>query len=171
MRESGDFDAFYVSSSRRVLGQVYSMTGHRTEAEDAVSEAFARAWQRWSTVGTYTDPEAWVRTVAYRIAVSAWRKAANRLLAHRRRSDTEDLPGLTPDHLALAAALKQIPAQQRRAIVLFYLVGMSVNEISEETNAPVNTVKTRLARARQALAGLVSEFADEPATMPGVRGV
>jgi RNA polymerase sigma-70 factor, ECF subfamily len=167
MRGSATFDAFYASTSGRVLGQLFAMTGNRSEAEDAVAEAYARAWQRWSTVGGYADPEAWVRTVAYRISVSAWRKATTRLLANRRRGGTDNMPGLTPDRVALAAALRRIPAEQRRVIVLHYLVGMSVDEISHETRSPVNTVKSRLARGRRALADKVSEFADEPSSTPG----
>jgi RNA polymerase sigma-70 factor (ECF subfamily) len=40
------------------------MTGNRAEAQDAAQEAYVRAWQRWSTVSGYDNPEAWVRTVA-----------------------------------------------------------------------------------------------------------
>jgi RNA polymerase sigma-70 factor (ECF subfamily) len=166
MRESGDFDAFYASTCRRVLGHLYTMTGTRADAEDAVQEAYARAWQRWSTVSGYGDPEGWVRTVAYRISVSSWRKARNRVAAHRRHGPPDDPPGLSADHLALASALRHIPAEQRRAVVLFHLVGRSLDEIAQETGVSVNTVKSRLGRGRRALAGHVSEFADEPAARP-----
>ncbi len=161
MRETAEFDAFYASTSRRLVGQMFMITGSRAEAEDAVAEAYARAWQQWARVSTFAAPEAWVRTTAYRISVSAWRKTTNRLLAHRREGKADRVPGLTPDHVALVDALGRIPAEQRRAIVLHYYVGMSVDEISRETDCPVNTVKTRLARARSALASKVSEFADE----------
>jgi RNA polymerase sigma-70 factor (ECF subfamily) len=162
VRESGDFDAFYASTSRRVLGHMFAMTGRIGEAEDAVQEAYARAWQRWATVSQYGDPEAWVRTVAYRISVSTWRKANNRFVAHRRHGPLDDPPGLSPDHVALAAALRLIPAEQRQVIVLHYLVGQSVEQVAAETGVPVNTVKSRLARGRRALANHVSEFVDEP---------
>jgi RNA polymerase sigma-70 factor (ECF subfamily) len=161
MRSDEDFDAFYAATCGRVLGQLFAIIGSRAEAEDAIAEAYARAWQRWSVVSGYDDPEAWVRTVAYRISVSAWRKATARMRAHRRQPPTAELPGITPDHVALCAALRRIPAEQRRAIVLHYLVGRSVDEISRETNVPPNTVKSRLARGRRALAGMVSEFIDD----------
>jgi RNA polymerase sigma-70 factor (ECF subfamily) len=167
MREGDDFDAFYANTSRRMVGQVYAMVGSLTDAEDAVQEAYSRAWQRWSKIQQYGDPEGWVRTVAYRIAVSAWRKAANRLVAHRRHGVADDVPGTSADQLALAHALKQIPADQRRAIVLFHLVGLSVAEIAAETGSPTGTVKARLARGRKALAGHVSEFADDESTAGG----
>jgi RNA polymerase sigma-70 factor (sigma-E family) len=157
MRHTGEFDAFYAGSSGRVLGQLYAMTGNRAEAEDAVAEAYARAWQRWSTVRDSDSPEAWVRRVASRIAVSNWRKAVNRLRAHHRDTPAQQTAGLSPDHVALVAALRQIPADQRRVIVLHHLVGLSVAEIAVEVGAPAGTVKARLARGRRAVAQHLSE--------------
>ena len=156
-----DFDEFFAATFKRVVSQVFAMTGNLAEAEDSVQEAYARAWQRWDTLRVYGDPESWARAVAYRISVSAWRKAANRLSAHRRYAQAEHVPALSPDHLALVAALREIPPDQRRAIVLYHLVGRTIEEIAAETGAPPGTVKTRLAAGRKALAPLLSET-DEP---------
>lgn len=161
MRDSAEFDAFYTGSSRRVLGQVYAMTGNRAEAEDAVAEAYLRAWDRWDRVRDCDSPEAWVRRVAARTAVSSWRKAVNRLKAHRRDATETELDGLGPDHVALVHALRQIPADQRRVIVLHHLVGLSVGEIAHEVGAPTGTVKARLARGRRAMAQYLSESTGE----------
>jgi RNA polymerase sigma-70 factor (sigma-E family) len=152
VRDAREFDAFYAASARRVLGQLYAMTGDRPEAEDAVAEAYLRAWDRWGTVRDCASPEAWVRQVAYRAAVSSWRKAVNRLCAHRRDAVAPDIDGLSPDHVALVHALRQIPAEQRRVIVLHHLIGLSIDEIVAEIDAPAGTVKARLARGRRALA-------------------
>ncbi len=58
--------------------------------------------------------------------------------------------------MAVVAALRRLPEEQRIAIALYYLVGMPVVEVARETNAPVGTVKARLARGRAALAGLLA---------------
>ena len=166
MPDELDFDEFYTAGFRRIVSQIYAMTGNLAEAEDSVQAAFARAWQRWDDVRRYGDPEAWIRTVAYRLSVSAWRKAANRRVAHRRAASSAELPGLNPDHLALVTALRQISADQRRAIVLFHLVGLTIAEIAEETGFPEGTVKSHLNRGRKALAPLVSEFAEVGAGGP-----
>lgn len=157
MRSTAEFDDFYTNSSRRVLGQVYAMVGNRAEAEDAVAEAYLRAWDRWSTVRDCDSPEAWVRRVAYRIAVSAWRKAVNRLRAHHRETVDDHVAALNPDHVVIVQALRRIPAEQRRVIVLHHLVGLSVAEIATETGRSANTVKTWLARGRRALAAHLTE--------------
>jgi RNA polymerase sigma-70 factor (ECF subfamily) len=151
MRDAVDFDEFYAASSRRVLGQVYAMTGDLAAAEDAVAEAFTRAWQRWATVRLNDSPEAWVRTVAARTAVSGWRKARNRLLAHRRTHEPTDLPAPGPDHVVLIAALRKIPEKQRQALVLMYFADLSVAEIAVELRIAEGTVKSWLSRGRQAL--------------------
>jgi RNA polymerase sigma-70 factor (ECF subfamily) len=156
-----DFDQFYISTSRRLVGQLFAMTGSLHEAEDAVAEAYARAWQRWPAVSNYADPEAWVRTVAHRLTISSWRKAKNRISAHHRGRAAGDVPGLTPDRLALVLALRKISADQRRAIVLHYVAGLSVEEIAQETGVANGTVKARLSRGRRALAPHVSELAND----------
>src|SRR5260370_15184279 len=144
MGSEDDFTAFYVATSRRLLGPVYAMGGDLAEAEDALQDAYARAWQRWSRVSGYEDPEAWVRTVAFGIAVSSWRKTVNRLTAHRRGDCREDVPGLSPDRLAVIEALRRIPAEQRPVVVLHHLLGRSLQEIARETHTPIGTLNTRL---------------------------
>ncbi|MDG4765243.1 sigma-70 family RNA polymerase sigma factor [Solwaraspora sp. WMMD406] len=158
MRDADEFDAFYTASANRVLGHLYVVIGDRAEAEDAVAEAYARAWARWSSVRDCDSPEAWVRTVAYRIAVSSWRKAVNRLRAHRRdAAGTQPVDATSVDHVALMTALRQITVDQRRVVVLHHLVGLSVADIAVETGTNVNTVKTWLARGRKALAGHLAD--------------
>ncbi|MEU5907442.1 sigma-70 family RNA polymerase sigma factor [Micromonospora sp. NPDC047527] len=167
MRDAKEFDDFYAASSRRVLGQVYAMIGSHAEAEDAVAEAYLRAWDRWNRVRECDSPEAWVRRVAYRIAVSAWRKAVNRLRAHHRDTTEEHVDAVGPDHVALVRGLRLISADQRRVIVLHHLVGLSVAEIAAETGTSPNTVKTWLARGRRALAEHVTGA--EPDVLDGTR--
>ncbi|GAA2554643.1 SigE family RNA polymerase sigma factor [Winogradskya consettensis] len=157
MRDSDDFDAFYATSSRRVLAHVTMMVGSRADAEDSVAEAYLRAWNRWHRISRFDNPEAWVRQVAYRHAVSAWRKAVNRLHAHRSDNADRHVEGLSPDHVAIVAALRRIPADQRRVIVLHHLAGLSVAEIHRETGIPAGTVTTWLARGRRALAAQLTD--------------
>ena len=155
------FDEFYAATHRRIVGQIYAMTGSLHEAEDCVQEAYARAWQRWSTLSNEAgNPEAWVRTVATRLAVSSWRKAVNRLKAHRREQPAAEVPGMNPDHIAVTAALHKISTDQRMAIVLHHYAGLSVEEIAAETGTTPSAVKARLARGRKALATHLADFAE-----------
>jgi len=160
VRDSKSFDAFYAGTAKRAVAYVYAITGDLADAEDAVAEAYARAWQRWSKVGAYDDPAAWVRRVAYRVAVSGWRRARNRVTAHRRWGAGTPTAQLNPSIVYLVDALRRIPAAQRRAVVLHYLFGLSLREIADETDSSINAVKQRLSRARQSLAPLLG--AEDP---------
>lgn len=166
-----EFDEFYHASFRRVVGQVYAMVGSLSEAEDSVQEAFARAWQNWARISEYGDAEAWVRSVAFRLSVSSWRKAVNRITAHKRgAAEQDDLQGLSPDRLAVIAALRRIDPELRQVIVLHHLLDRTVEEISRETGVPSGTVKARLVRGRKALAPHLSEFAGEASGAPAKKG-
>lgn len=155
--DAAAFDAFYSASFPRLVGQLYAMCGDFCEAQDCVQEAFIRAWDHHRQLDRRHAPEAWVRTVAWRLAVSRWRRT-RRALSHTDRAQPK-LPPPEPDvhHTALVSALRQIPEDQRRAIVLYHLCDRSVAEVAAETGFPEGTVKARLSRGRTALAALLGD--------------
>ncbi|MEV0897167.1 SigE family RNA polymerase sigma factor [Actinoplanes sp. NPDC049802] len=157
-RDSADFDAFYIATVRRVVLYLYAACGDRAEAQDLAQEAFARAWQHWSRISGYEDPEAWVRTVAWRLMANRWR-GLRRWVAARARMGRADeaTAGPTPDRVAVTGALQRLPVAQRQVIALHYLLDMPVSEIAASTGTPVGTVKVRLSRARAALSELLDE--------------
>jgi RNA polymerase sigma-70 factor, ECF subfamily len=156
------FDDFYRATSRRLLHQVYALTGDLAEAQDCVQEAYARAWQRWERVSRHDDPEAWVRTVARRIAVSRWRRTRTAMsyLLHHGKPETTAAP--SEDHALLVRALRDLSQPQRDAVVLHHLVGLSVEEVARRTASPVGTVKARLHRGRAALAAVIGDLDPPP---------
>jgi RNA polymerase sigma-70 factor, ECF subfamily len=158
MADDPGFDEFYAATTHALVAQVYAMVGDLGEAEDAVAEAYARAWRRWPQLRGYADPSAWVRTVAYRIAVSSWRRARNRAFAHRQVGPGTDSGAvLNPETVVLIDALRQIPPNQRRAVVLYHLVGMPVAEIATEMGASTSAVKQWLSRGRRSLQSVIGE--------------
>ena len=62
--EREEFAEFYAASFQRLVGQLYAMTGDQCEAQDAVQEAFVRAWARRGNIDRDGAPEAWVRVTA-----------------------------------------------------------------------------------------------------------
>ncbi|MGH3647848.1 MAG: SigE family RNA polymerase sigma factor [Micromonosporaceae bacterium] len=151
-----DFDAFYQGTRQRVVATMYALTGDLSEAQDVTQEAYARAWQRWRKVSGYDDPEAWVRTVARRIAYSGWRKARNRVAAYRRHGPAPPTTAPSEDTVALVTALRELPPEQRETVVLHHIVGLPVEQVARQMGVPTGTVKTRLARGRKALSGLLA---------------
>jgi RNA polymerase sigma-70 factor, ECF subfamily len=165
-----DYRAFYASAFARLVGQVYLLTGDFAEAQDAVQEAFIRAWSRRRRFADGDEPEAWIRTVARRIAVSRWRTGRSVLAAWRRHGPAPDVPAPGVDTPLIVAALQQLPDEQRRAIVLHHLCDRSVDQVAVETGAPPGTVKARLSRGRDALRCILDEANAAPAlpTRPDV---
>src|SRR6201999_3006928 len=88
--------------------------------------------------------------VAWNLAITRWRRAktAWSFLA-RQRPQHVDGPG--PDRVALHDALRALPAQQRRAVTLFYLADLTTAQIAQECAVPESTVRSWLHRARAAL--------------------
>jgi RNA polymerase sigma-70 factor (ECF subfamily) len=154
-----EFTEFYAASFRRLVGQLYAMTGDHAEAQDAVQEAFMRAWAHRGRLERHGAPEAWVRAAAWRIAVSRWHRVRLGRLLLRSQPQARAVEGPTPDRVALVDALRKLPAEQRRALVLYHLCDLSVAQIAAETGVPAGTVKARLARGRTALAPFLRDTA------------
>ncbi len=151
-RSESDFDAFYRDTARRVIHLVYASTGDLTLAQDCTQEAYSRAWQQWSKVSDYDDPLAWVRTVARRLAISAWRKQKGQERAYQRHGVEGHATGATEDRVAVVAALRTLPEPVREAVTMHYIGDLSIEQIAHETNTPAGTVKARLHRGRAQLA-------------------
>ncbi len=150
-REAVDFDGLYHAHFRSLTIQLTAYCGDLSQAQDMVQEAFCRAFARWSRVSRYDDPVAWVRRVAWNLATSRWRRLRTaQAWLHRQRE--EYVPGPGPDRVALTAALSELPAHQRRAVVLHYLADLSVAQIAAQEDVPEGTVKSWLYRGRAALA-------------------
>ncbi len=150
-----EFTEFYAASFQRIVGQLYAMTGDHAEAQDAVQEAFVRAWAQRGKLDRHGSPEAWVRVTAWHLAASRWRRSrlGERLL--RSRVPPQASQGPTPDRIAIIDALRRVPVEQRRALVLYYVCDLTVAQVAAETGVPAGTVKARLARGRAALAAVL----------------
>ncbi|MEU4642060.1 sigma-70 family RNA polymerase sigma factor [Micromonospora sp. NPDC023814] len=151
----------YRAHYRRLVGQVYALTGSLPEAQDVVHEAYARALARPARFLAVNDPETWLRTVAMNLARTRhWRQRfLDRLIRSGRAGPPDDHPGLSPDRVALVAALRKLPRPTREAVVLHYLADLPVVEVAAALDVPVGTVKARLSRGRAALA---RHLTDEP---------
>jgi RNA polymerase sigma-70 factor (ECF subfamily) len=157
---STSFDEFYAAHFGALVVQVHAGIGNLTEAQDVVQEAFCRAWGRWEQLAGYDDPVAWVRRVAWNVAISRWRRSrtARRYL---RRQRVEHAAGPGPERVALDAALARLPTRQRRAVVLYYLADLTTAEIAADCGVPESTVRSWLYRARAALLDQLSDPAEE----------
>lgn len=150
-----NFDEFYAGTAARIVRHAYALTGDLDDAGDIAQEAFARAWQRWSSVSACDSPEAWVRRVATNLAINRWRRARTARLAAARQGSAGYAPEISTDTVALVAGLRTLPPRQRTVLVLHYLADLPVERIAAELGCPTGSVKAWLSRGRAALAAAV----------------
>jgi RNA polymerase sigma factor (sigma-70 family) len=161
MSTAVDLNELYDASYRRLVVQIYAICGDLSQAEDAVQDAFVTALRKGSQLARVNNPEAWVRTVALNSVRHGWRHAS---VVRRYQAKVPGPQGpveVGPEHVAIVSALEEVDADQREAVVLHYLADLSVADIATQLGVPEGTVKSRLFRARDRLAGLLDDTEDE----------
>lgn len=154
---------FLATTYPRLVAGVALITGSRAAAEDAVQEALARAWERSERGEQIESLPAWVTRVAMNLSKSKLR----RMRVEARHRDAVVAPPVADSGVAsdsridIGRALADLPRRQREVTVLRYYVGLNVAEISRALELNEGTVKTSLFRARQALAAVLGEPAEE----------
>ncbi|WP_435825674.1 sigma-70 family RNA polymerase sigma factor [Micromonospora zamorensis] len=157
----------YAGCFRRLVIQLYAMTGDLAEAQEAVQEAFTRALVSPRRFAALENPEAWLRRVAVNWARSRYRRRRVLDGLLRRIGPPPAVADHSPEHLALLAALRVLPEGQRHALALHYLVDLPVDEVAATLGVSSGTVKSRLSRGRVALAALLADTDTSDATSTG----
>jgi RNA polymerase sigma-70 factor (ECF subfamily) len=153
----------YHACYRRLVAQVYAFTADVAEAQDVVQEAFARALARPGGLSDVDSPEAWLRTVAVNVVRRRWRrrKLLDTILLRDRPITrlVQAAPG--PERADLRQAMATLPEPFRQVVVLHYFADLPVDEISALLEVPTGTIKSRLSRARAALAERLGDYTTE----------
>jgi RNA polymerase sigma-70 factor (ECF subfamily) len=165
------FAELYHASYARLSDQISCYLGDAAEAEDVVQEAYLRTWQRWDRIARYDDPFAYLRRIAWNLATSRWRRLATAARHLGRQRPPAQTAELKPDHVAIVAALRLLPEQQRRAIVLHYIADLPVDDVAQELGVPRGTVLSWLHRGRGRMADLLSEAESPQRHVPPVSTV
>jgi len=170
--QSGDREAFGLlvgKYQRKLLRLVMRLVRDPAEAEDVTQEAFIKAYRALPNFRGESAFYTWL----YRIGVNT---AKNWLVANGRRMPTvteitdEETEGIedgvllrhdeTPDRVLMSrqigetvnAAMEALPEDLRTAITLREIDGMAYEEIAQVMDCPIGTVRSRIFRAREAIA-------------------
>lgn len=163
---------------RPVYNLAYRMLGNVQDAEDAAQETFLRAFQHLQTYDPRRRFATWILSIASHYCVDRLRRQ-RRPWVSLEEPAAENLPSASELDLEDAAAaretddevqelLRLLEPRDRLVVVLYYWYEMSHSEIAEATGASVSAVKSRLHRARLALAQALQER--EAARTCGPRG-
>jgi RNA polymerase sigma factor (sigma-70 family) len=152
--------AFVRRFQRQIYGVALSVLGDARLAEDVSQQAFERAWLH---AGTF-DPRrgsvvGWLTTITRNLAIDCARtrravpvdpdELLLRLSSSSEGPERAVMAGLAADDLRVA--LRLLPAEQARAVVLAGIAGMSARQIAESEGIPLGTAKTRIRTAMQRL--------------------
>jgi RNA polymerase sigma-70 factor (ECF subfamily) len=158
--ETDEVAALYVRACPSLVGLLTAVGGSRADAEEVAQDAFVRLLEHWRKVRDYADPEAWLRTVAVRMLVSRHRRrqvAVRGLAVLGRRVAAAPPEAAFGCDVELEQALATLPVDQRAVLVLHHLHDLSVAQVAELLHVPTGTVKSRLSRARAAIAPLLAD--------------
>jgi RNA polymerase sigma-70 factor, ECF subfamily len=171
------FDLLVTKYQRKIFRLLSRLIRDSGEIEDVAQEAFIKAYRALPNFRGESAFYTWL----YRIAINT---AKNHLVSQGRRAPTsteaeveeaenfEDADGLrdvnTPDAVlmsrqvgdAVNRAIERLPEDLRTAIVLRELEGLSYEEIAESMNCPIGTVRSRIFRARDAIANELRPLLD-----------
>jgi RNA polymerase sigma-70 factor (ECF subfamily) len=142
-----------------VTRTAYLITGDLAEAADIAQEAFARAFERWTTVSALDRPEAWVHRVAANLAVSWWRRL--RVRRSRPLPEAGVVPPPEPPDPALMAALRELSPAQRTAVVLRFYADRSIEDVAEALGKRPGTVRALTSQGVARLRALLHEEFEE----------
>ena len=137
-----------------------SLCGNPDRADDLVQETLVKAWSNLDSFVEGTNLPAWLFTILRNIYYSEYRK---------RRREVADSDGFHAARLASAPAqtghmdfldfreaLQHLPSDQREALILIGASGLSYEDAAQICNCAVGTMKSRVNRARNKLADLLT---------------
>lgn len=147
-RRTAQFAAFYEATKDSVFRAVLlARAGEAEGAEDAVAEAYERAFLRWDKLAGHPNPTGWVVRTAINHRISAWRRRGKDR-AGGPATVTASSEALDP---ALLRVIRGLPRGQREVLALRVLLDFSTQQTAETLGVRQGTVKAQLHRALAAL--------------------
>src|ERR1700689_375299 len=148
-----------------------SLCGNPDRADDLVQETLVKAWGNLDSFVEGTNLPAWLFTILRNFYYSEYRKRRREVAdsdgAIATRLATAPAQNGHMDMLDLHAALQQLPNDQREALILIGASGLSYEEAATICGCAIGTMKSRVNRARNRLAELLSipsgsQFGQDP---------
>jgi RNA polymerase sigma-70 factor (ECF subfamily) len=164
--ETVAFEVLVVKYQRRVAATIRRLVHEDRIAEELTQEVFLSVFVALSTVRPDGEFAAWLFTIARNAARSYLRSAQNRqddrpvqLLDEAGDSDRFGVSP-SPEEVAMAhqlferidAEVAALPEVQRRALLMREIDGLDYKAIAAALEQPVNTIKSHIFRAREAIA-------------------
>ncbi len=162
-RDQAAFRTLYGNYYQRLSRLLSRMSVRREDIEEVINDTFWVVWTKASAFRGASQLSTWIIGIAYRRALNALRRAKIRPVSDEPFDEdsisVESTDAAETDGEWLATGLSRLPVEQRMALELTYTLGHSCEEVAAILDCPVNTVKTRLFRARETLKQVLPELA------------
>ena len=162
-RDQAAFRTLYGNYYQRLTRLLARMSVRREDIEEVINDTFWVVWTKASEFRGASQLSTWIIGIAYRRALNALRRARLRPVADEAfDEDSVSVESTEADETNqqwLSLGLERLPMEQRMALELTYTLGHSCEEVAAILDCPVNTVKTRLFRARETLKQVLPELA------------
>jgi RNA polymerase sigma-70 factor (ECF subfamily) len=165
--EHGAFEDLVIAHQHQVFGVALRMLGNEADAQDAAQEVFLRAHQGMARFRGEARLSTWLYSIASRVCLSRLSRRRGRPA----RGGEEVLERIPSPHgnpgealeegelgAALLRAIADLAEERRIVVVLRDLEGLPYEEIAEILGLPLNTVRSRLHRARMELKDRLERF-------------
>jgi RNA polymerase sigma-70 factor (ECF subfamily) len=153
--------------AKRVFNMAYQFCGSRQEAEDLTQEIFLKLYNSLSKFDFEKNFTAWLLTLTKNYLIDEYRRTKwektqrdefdERVLSQTSLSGPEESLVRKETQALIWSGLNRLSSEMRMAIILRDLQGRSYEEMAEILNLPLGTVKSRVNRARIALAEVLRE--------------
>lgn len=150
MTAEESFEIFYRDMKDACLRAVIATGADRYAAEEAVAEAFARAWASWAKVRKHPAPVAWVVRTALNHRVSRWRRTRREVAWEVDVGDLSN-PTARSEHDDLLRAVSALPDRQREVVALRILLDLDTAQTAAVLGIAAGTVTAHLHRAMTTL--------------------
>jgi RNA polymerase sigma-70 factor, ECF subfamily len=167
------FETLLSMHAMRARAVARSVLGDDPAVDDALQEAFVRAYDHLGQLGDAATFPAWLSTIVRNEAVTWLRRNArvrNVGIEMAIEQPVAEIKHENPHLEGLRLALAKIPPQYREILTLKYEANLNYEQIAETLGLSAANVEKRLYRARQALLALMPELAQRSpgATDPAV---
>ncbi len=157
-----EFTAYVAARRAHLRRTAFLLCGDWHAAEDLVQITLAKLYAAWPRLRD-ASPEGYARQTLVRVHIDEtrrpWRRETSALYLPERAAD-ERLS--VEDRESLLTALAGLPSGQRRAVVLRYWLGLSVEETAQDLRCSIGTVKSQTSRAVARLREALEEVAPTP---------
>lgn len=159
---NGKKDAFAVlvkRYERPVRAVAMNVLGNHTSAQDAVQDAFVRAYEKLPHLRKAEAFGPWLMKITRRCALSMVRQRPGEMAldcAHASTIESKD-GRLDEEKQELLAAVMKLPKAEKQVVTLRYFTGQSVKDVAKIVSRSVGTITKQLSRAHKRLRKMLKE--------------